>query len=468
MDIAPIREPGASPRPTAGRGPLLRALLCAGALSIGGALVLSSGVSGFTFLGGSLDLTQRDVRVFNNFSGPLANDNVTPDPSFPGALGAPLAIWKAAVEWGSEPHGDGQGDPTQPGTLGSGGANFDFMWQGLATSVGGIDDNIVSEISGTSIGILAFTETPIQNGWRMRFYAGAGIWEDGPNPPPPLQFHEDIQGVATHELGHALGLDHTGVSGATMFGSGTGTNAEKRSIEVDDIAGCQALYGVKSASKPHVATYTLAGNTLTIVGAHFDLANNEVWFVDGSATADGTPLKVVNVPASLGGTHLSLSIPALALAGDVLVRVPGTGGDALSNAYPFDPSLPPCPLPILYGTPKTTSIGTAPWLYVAGRPNVSTNDFQIGTDGGIAGMTGILFSGGAQGASAFFGGTLYVTRPSTRHSSFVFDFLGGAAVPVPVTPAMIGTTRYFQVWFKDMGDPFGVGLSNGVQVTFCP
>jgi len=52
------------------------------------------------FLGGQLDLTQRDVRVFNNFVNPEANQNAVPDPSFPGAVGAPLAIWKAIVEWG--------------------------------------------------------------------------------------------------------------------------------------------------------------------------------------------------------------------------------------------------------------------------------------------------------------------------------------------------------------------------------
>lgn len=443
-------------------------VFCASAIGLCATLLLSTGVHGYTFLGGSLDLTQRDVRVFNNFSGALANDNTTPDPSFPGAVGAPLAIWKAAVEWGSEPHGDGQGDPTQPGTLGSGGANFDFVWQGLATSVGGLDDNIVSEIPGTSIGILAFTETPIQDGWRMRFYGGAGLWEDGPNPPAPIQFHEDIQGVATHELGHALGLNHSGISGVTMFPSGSGTNAEKRTIEADDIAGCQALYGVKSASKPHVSTYSLAGNSVTIVGAHFAATNNEVWFVDGSATADGTPLKVTNLAASVGGTQITLAIPPLALAGDVFVHVPGTSGDTLSNAFPFDPTMPPCPAPILYGTPKMTSQGTLPSLYVFGRPNASTNDFQIGTDGGISGATGILFSGGGLGSNAFFGGTLYVSRPYKRHSSFVFDFLGGTAVSVPVTPAMIGTTRFFQMWFQDAGDPFGVGLSNGVQVTFCP
>ena len=96
------------------------------------ALVLVAPPSAWAWVptGWSLDVTQRDVRVFNNFTDPEANDNQTPDANFPGRFGAEMAIWKASVEWGSELHGDGQGDPGQVAGLGSGGANFDATWPG--------------------------------------------------------------------------------------------------------------------------------------------------------------------------------------------------------------------------------------------------------------------------------------------------------------------------------------------------
>jgi hypothetical protein len=86
---------------------------------IAAALLYPAHVQAYAFLGGALRLPQRDVRVFDNFTNPEANDNTTPDPNFPGAVGATLAIWKACVEWGSELHGDGNGDPTQAAGLGS-------------------------------------------------------------------------------------------------------------------------------------------------------------------------------------------------------------------------------------------------------------------------------------------------------------------------------------------------------------
>jgi hypothetical protein len=33
---------------------------------------------------------------------------------------------------------------------------------------------------------------------------------------------------------------------------------------------------------------------------------------------------------------------------------------------------------------------------------------------------------------------------------------------------MVGTRRYFQLWFADSGDPFGSGLSDGLRLYFCP
>lgn len=430
--------------------------------------VLPSTPRAWVALGGTLDLGQRDLRVHANFSGPTANDNQQPDPNFPGALGAALAIWKGAAEWGSEPRHDGEGDPTQPGGLGSGGANFDVVWQGFAPGVGGVDDNVVSEIAGSSLGVLAFCEIPIQDGWRIRFYRDAGIWQDGPGAFPNLPDHKDIQGVMTHEYGHALGLDHSGTSSEwTMFPSGSGTNISKRSIEIDDVDGVRALYGVRAATKPHVETYELAGGVLTLRGAHFDATQNFVWFTDGSPTADGTPLTVGPV-ASTNGDTITLAIPAGAIAGDVAVRVPGTAGDALSNAFPFDPTREPCPKTLVYGAAKTTSLGLLPELAAQGRAVVGFDDLVIGTANGIPNARGILFSGGHATAAPFFGGTLLVQRPLRRERAFTFDFLGGVALPLPVAPHLLGQTRHYQLWFLDAGDAFGVGLSNAVRVTYCP
>ena len=422
---------------------------------------------GYALLGGGLRLPQRDLRVFANFTDPESNDNTQEDPSFPGATGAALAIWKAAVEWGSGPHGDGLGDPTQV-ELGSGGANFDFSWQGLAPDVGAPNSNVVSEISGTNGGVFAFTETPVSDGWRIRFYAGAATWNDGPGEVPGGNGNRDLQGVATHELGHALGLDHSGDLSATMISFLTLTGVHFRSIEADDQAGIQALYGPRAAEKPRVLGYELQGGAMTVHGTGFSPTGNEVWFTNRSPLADGTPAKVGDLAALDNGTRIQLAIPADAGEGDVLVHRPGLSASTLSNAFPFDPNVPPCPPLVHYGTPKTNSQGGIPALYTTGRPTQRTDDFVIGTAGGLPDRRGFLISGAAQASLPFQGGTLLVSRPIRREQKFQFDFLGGIDLPIPVTASRVGTTRCFQIWFEDPADPYGVGLSDAVQVTFCP
>ncbi len=52
----------------------------------------------------------------------------------------------------------------------------------------------------------------------------------------------DIQNTATHEAGHALGLDHTPVKEATMFASAPDGETSKRSLHQDDIDGLCAIY----------------------------------------------------------------------------------------------------------------------------------------------------------------------------------------------------------------------------------
>ena len=67
-----------------------------------------------------------------------------------------------------------------------------------------------------------------------------------------------IEDIATHELGHAMGLQHSSVAEATMNPLYTGCSQTFRTLAADDIAGAQALY----ANGPGVAD---APPTVTIL-----------------------------------------------------------------------------------------------------------------------------------------------------------------------------------------------------------
>jgi matrixin len=66
----------------------------------------------------------------------------------------------------------------------------------------------------------------------FRFFAGANGCSAG--------FY--IEDIATHEFGHALGLGHSTLAGATMYPSVSSCNMSNRTLDADDIAGVRSLY----------------------------------------------------------------------------------------------------------------------------------------------------------------------------------------------------------------------------------
>lgn len=60
----------------------------------------------------------------------------------------------------------------------------------------------------------------------------------------PARDRVDGQSTGTHELGHLVGLDHSGY-GTTMYAYSESGTIWKRSLHSDDIAGVKAIYGLK-------------------------------------------------------------------------------------------------------------------------------------------------------------------------------------------------------------------------------
>jgi hypothetical protein len=115
---------------------------------------------------------------------------------------------------------------------------------------------------------------------------------------------EDLQTVATHEVGHFFGLDHSGVVRAVMFPAASSLVT----LSYDDVAGISALY---PKNQPDVPTGSIAG-TVTfntsggVFGAHVFAES-----ITGNMAFGGnirkTPISTLTRP---DGSYIIQGVPA--------------------------------------------------------------------------------------------------------------------------------------------------------------
>jgi hypothetical protein len=152
---------------------------------------------------------------------------------------------------------------TQSGTA----FRFNYAGQVSTTTTGYDNKNVVvfrnqsngstiaSTYVWTSNGLLRDADIVFWDGGRTFFTGAAGCASGGAY----------IEDIATHELGHALGLQHSSSADATMYSSYSSCSTGMRTLSADDVAGAQALYagGAGEADTAPTVTILAPGNGAT-------------------------------------------------------------------------------------------------------------------------------------------------------------------------------------------------------------
>ncbi len=108
----------------------------------------------------------------------------------------------------------------------------------------------------------------------------------------------DLETVAIHEIGHALGLGHSNIASADMYASYTSSH---NGLSSDDLAGIQALYGARQqdsiASSSNNTTQAYAANITPYVNSA-----NQIVIPNLDIIHTGTEWFKVTVPQSTSGS----------------------------------------------------------------------------------------------------------------------------------------------------------------------
>ncbi|MDX2035277.1 MAG: matrixin family metalloprotease [Isosphaeraceae bacterium] len=109
----------------------------------------------------------------------------------------------------------------------------------------------------------------------------------------------DLQTVAIHEIGHALGMGHSAISNAVMYAA---YNSIKQSLNSDDIAGIQSIYSARQNDVFDASAANNSWSTATEITSYIDSnAQIRIAELDITTTSDSDWYKVV-VPAGTNGT----------------------------------------------------------------------------------------------------------------------------------------------------------------------
>jgi len=110
---------------------------------------------------------------------------------------------------------------------------------------------IVNDTTGPTTGLLRNADI-ILNGNEF-------TWTTDPAANPTSY---DVEEIVTHEAGHVVGLDHSGVVGSTMYARASAGQVRWITLSADDVAGAAAIYPDQDAATAFGSQSGLVGNGL--------------------------------------------------------------------------------------------------------------------------------------------------------------------------------------------------------------
>lgn len=357
----------------------------------------------------------------------------------------------------------------------TGSSNFPASFGALDDTYNGSTDGFIARVdgSGTHADFCTFVGgagvdvvNAVRAGPNGRALFG-GLTESSDFPVTP-----GAAGTSYSGLGDAFIAQLSMDGGAMEWASYLGGDDQDElfALAYNDELGAVAVGGTRSANFPTTTyAYDLSFNSPPGLG----FSDSFLCSFDAAGALDYS---------SFIGGSIDEEASGIALHGDACVIVGWTNslnhpvsGGAFDSHYDFS-GIPDgfClrmtldRYPVYYGDGKMCSAGAVPELYFGGFPSASRGPYQIFIESYMPGEVGYLFHGSSAANHPFAGASLLVGFPIQRGPLVHMDFIGGGATTWDITPAMIGQTWYFQSWFSDPGDSFGVGLTGGLELTWYP
>ena len=191
----------------------------------------------------------------------------------------------------------------------AGNAYFAWTYGGVTTDVSWTADaRMIAQwhTSTAAAATLAVTQIIYYGGdvdeCDIRFYGSNGsgpiAWSADPLGAAAGEF--DLQKIATHELGHCLGLAHSGNAAAIMYATtGDGSGPSERALHQDDIDGLNAIY-TGYVPRPDLDLVTFSTEDLGDGDGFYEAGEivGVTFVVDNLADADA-----INAVATLSATN---------------------------------------------------------------------------------------------------------------------------------------------------------------------